>query len=80
MAESHKTLQAVYLGHFVSVRRSGDFGRARKTANRGSVCKTLSYQKKEMCGSGREARARARGRVWYGGNGTIMLRKAICHV
>ena len=48
MAASHKTLQALILGHFVSVRRSGDFGLVRKIANWGEACEDLSVKKK-MC-------------------------------
>ena len=63
---------SINLRHFVSVRRSRNFGRARKTAS-----KIVS---KNWCGSGRRARARSRLGIWYRGNGMIMLRKAIYHV
>ena len=64
---------SINLRHFVSVRRSRNFGRARKTASKKQVSKN-------RCGSGRGARARSRLGIWYRGNGMIMLRKAICHV
>ena len=38
-------------GHFVSVRRSGDFGHVRKTANWGEVCEDLSFKKNVCCGA-----------------------------
>ena len=42
MAESRWNSSGINSRHFVSVRRLGDFVRARKTADRGGVCKVLS--------------------------------------
>ena len=61
--------------HFISVRRSGDVVRARKTASRKRGLERFVVSK-NMCRGWREARARAGWRVWDLGNGHIMLRKA----
>ena len=53
MAESHKTLQVVILRHFVSVRRSGGFGRGRKTA----IVKICRAKKARVGAGGEHKRA-----------------------
>ena len=61
---------SINLRHFVSVRRSRNFGRARKTAS-----KKVSKIGVRVGGEHERAQDWA-----YGGNDMIMLRKAICHV